>query len=133
MFICAANTIDAGRTAADTPGMFIRAETEADVPAITAVTVAAFETLAASQHTEQFIIAALASDGPLPQGTVMFHEGTSANWFLAVGRFCEAAVFAGILPVGRQVSPTHRVGLQQLASYRGAHDAFKATEGSIRP
>lgn len=37
----------------------IRNETDADVNAITAVTVAAFKTLEISNHTEQFIIAAL--------------------------------------------------------------------------
>lgn len=37
----------------------IRNETNADVSAIAEVTVAAFETLAISNHTEQFIIAAL--------------------------------------------------------------------------
>ena len=37
----------------------VRNETEADVSAITEVTLAAFETLEISNHTEQFIIAAL--------------------------------------------------------------------------
>lgn len=37
----------------------IRDETPADADAITAVTVAAFDTLAISEHTEQYIIAAL--------------------------------------------------------------------------
>jgi len=37
----------------------IRSETDADVSAITEVTVAAFKTLEISNHTEQFIIAAL--------------------------------------------------------------------------
>ena len=41
------------------PKIVIRSETEADVRAITEVTVAAFATLALSNHTEQFIIAAL--------------------------------------------------------------------------
>ena len=39
--------------------MVIRSETDADVGAITEVTVAAFTTLKISNHTEQFIIAAL--------------------------------------------------------------------------
>jgi putative acetyltransferase len=39
--------------------VLIRNETSADVSAITEVTVAAFKTLAISNHTEQFIIAAL--------------------------------------------------------------------------
>ena len=37
----------------------IRSETDADVSAISAVTIAAFKTLEISNHTEQFIIAAL--------------------------------------------------------------------------
>jgi putative acetyltransferase len=42
-----------------TDKVLIRSETDADVSAITEVTVAAFKTLAISNHTEQFIIAAL--------------------------------------------------------------------------
>ena len=41
------------------PKILIRSETDADVSAITEVTIAAFETLEVSQHTEQFIIQAL--------------------------------------------------------------------------
>jgi len=41
------------------PKVVIRSETVADVSAITEVTIAAFKTLAISNHTEQFIIAAL--------------------------------------------------------------------------
>jgi putative acetyltransferase len=41
------------------PKIIIRNETDTDVDAITEVTVAAFETLEISRHTEQFIIAAL--------------------------------------------------------------------------
>lgn len=41
------------------PKIVIRDETDADVSAITEVTVAAFKTLEISNHTEQFIIAAL--------------------------------------------------------------------------
>jgi len=41
------------------PKIVIRSETKADVRAITEVTVAAFKTLAVSNHTEQFIIEAL--------------------------------------------------------------------------
>ena len=40
-------------------GMVIRNETEADIGAITEVTIAAFESLQISNHTEQFIIEAL--------------------------------------------------------------------------
>jgi putative acetyltransferase len=41
------------------PKIVIRSETDADVNAITEVTVAAFKTLEISNHTEQFIIEAL--------------------------------------------------------------------------
>ncbi len=41
------------------PKVIIRRETDADVGAIAEVTVAAFKTLEVSNHTEQFIIAAL--------------------------------------------------------------------------
>jgi putative acetyltransferase len=41
------------------PNIVIRSETDADVGAITEVTVAAFQALEISHHTEQFIIAAL--------------------------------------------------------------------------
>jgi putative acetyltransferase len=41
------------------PNIVIRSETAADVNAITGVTVAAFQALEISQHTEQFIVAAL--------------------------------------------------------------------------
>jgi putative acetyltransferase len=41
------------------PKIIIRSETDADVSAITEVTVAAFKTLEISNHTEQFIIEAL--------------------------------------------------------------------------
>jgi putative acetyltransferase len=41
------------------PKIVIRSETDADVSAISEVTVAAFKTLAISNHTEQFIILAL--------------------------------------------------------------------------
>ncbi|TKB27503.1 N-acetyltransferase [Desulfopila sp. IMCC35006] len=39
--------------------MIIRKETRADIEAITEVTIAAFKTLAVSNHTEQFIVSAL--------------------------------------------------------------------------
>jgi putative acetyltransferase len=42
-----------------TDKVLIRSETIADVSTITEITVAAFKTLAISNHTEQFIIAAL--------------------------------------------------------------------------
>jgi hypothetical protein len=46
--------------------VLIRSETSADVSAITEVTIAAFKTLAISNHTEQFIIAALRDPRTLP-------------------------------------------------------------------
>lgn len=51
---------------ADTdPGIVIRDETPADTEAIRALTVAAFEALEISNHTEQFIIEALRATGAL--------------------------------------------------------------------
>jgi len=47
------------------PGMVIRNETDADIGAIAEVTMAAFETLEISNHTEQFIIEALRAAGAL--------------------------------------------------------------------
>jgi len=43
----------------DNPDIVIRNETDADIGEITEVTIAAFETLEISNHTEQFIIEAL--------------------------------------------------------------------------
>ena len=53
----------------------IRSETDADASAITEVTVAAFETLEISNHTEQFIIAALRAAGALTLSLVAEVEG----------------------------------------------------------
>lgn len=47
------------------PKVVIRAETDADVKAISELTVAAFETLEVSSHTEQFIVEALRAAGAL--------------------------------------------------------------------
>lgn len=55
--------------------MRIRDETHADIDAITAVTIAAFETLAISNHTEQFIIAALRTAGALSVSLVAELDG----------------------------------------------------------
>ena len=41
------------------PGMVVRDDTDADIGAITEVTMSAFETLETSHHTGQFIIEAL--------------------------------------------------------------------------
>ncbi len=45
--------------------LIIRSETNADIDTITGVTIAAFKTLEISNHTEQFIIAALRKAGAL--------------------------------------------------------------------
>ena len=55
--------------------MLIRNETPGDVNAIAEVTVAAFETLAISQHTEQFIISALRAADALAISLVAELEG----------------------------------------------------------
>lgn len=53
----------------------IRTETSADVSAITEVTIAAFKTLVISNHTEQFIVAALRAAGALTLSLVAELEG----------------------------------------------------------
>lgn len=57
------------------PGIVIRDEAEADVPAIEAVTVAAFATLEISNHTEQFVIRALRAAGALTLSLVARVDG----------------------------------------------------------
>jgi putative acetyltransferase len=57
------------------PEIVIRDETEADVGAIGEVTVAAFNTLEISNHTEQFIIEALRAAGALTVSLVAESEG----------------------------------------------------------
>ena len=57
------------------PKIDIRNETDADVSAITEVTVAAFKTLAVSNQTEHFIIAALRAAGALTLSLVAEVEG----------------------------------------------------------
>ena len=64
----------AGRIPMD-PKIIIRPETDADVDAITEVTAAAFEALAISNHTEQFIVAALRAAGALTVSLVAEQEG----------------------------------------------------------
>ena len=68
------------------PQIVIRGETAADASAIAEVTVAAFETLAVSQHTEQFIIAALRAAKALTvslvaevDGRVIGHTGDAVQ------------------------------------------------------
>ncbi|MGE5602738.1 MAG: GNAT family N-acetyltransferase [Nitrososphaerales archaeon] len=53
----------------------IRSETDADVSAITEVTVAAFKALEISNHTEQFIIAALRAAQALEVSLVAEMDG----------------------------------------------------------
>ncbi len=55
--------------------MIIRNETIADIEAITEVTIAAFQNLAISQHTEQFIIEALRSANALKISLVAEMDG----------------------------------------------------------
>ncbi len=57
------------------PGVVIRNETDADIDAITEVTIAAFESLQISNHTEQFIIEALRVAGVLTVSLVAELEG----------------------------------------------------------
>jgi putative acetyltransferase len=52
------------------PEILVRSETKDDIGAITKVTVAAFQTLAISNHTEQFIIEALRAAGALTVSVV---------------------------------------------------------------
>jgi putative acetyltransferase len=68
--------------------VLIRSETSADVSAIAEVTVAAFKTLVISNHTEQFIIAALRAAKALTvslvaevDGRVIGHIAFSPNWY----------------------------------------------------
>jgi putative acetyltransferase len=58
-----------------TPQITIRNETDADHGAIGAVTIAAFETLEISRHTEQFIVAALRAARALTISLVAEIEG----------------------------------------------------------
>jgi putative acetyltransferase len=57
------------------PEIVIRSETNADIDAITEVTIAAFNTLEISNHTEQFIIAALRAAKALTVSLVAEMDG----------------------------------------------------------
>lgn len=57
------------------PRIVIRPEAAADIDAITEVTVAAFQTLEISDHTEQFIVAALRAAGALTVSLVAELDG----------------------------------------------------------
>jgi len=61
------------------PAVVIRDETAADARAITEVTVAAFRTLAISQHTEQFVIEALRAAQALALSLVAEVDGRVAG------------------------------------------------------
>jgi putative acetyltransferase len=57
------------------PKVIIRSETQADVDAVRDVTIAAFKTLAISQHTEQFVIEALRAAKSLTLSLVAEMDG----------------------------------------------------------
>ena len=57
------------------PKIFIRDEIDADVDAITEVTVAAFKTLEISNHTEQFIVEALRANNALKVSLIAEVDG----------------------------------------------------------
>ena len=57
------------------PKIFIRNEIDADVDAITEVTVAAFKTLEISNHTEQFIVEALRANNALKVSLIAEVDG----------------------------------------------------------
>jgi putative acetyltransferase len=57
------------------PKIVIRSETDADLKAITEVTVAAFKTLGISNHTEHFIIEALRASGALTLSLIAEMDG----------------------------------------------------------
>ena len=57
------------------PKIIIRNEIDADVDAITEVTVAAFKTLEISNHTEQFIVEALRANNALTVSLIAEVDG----------------------------------------------------------
>ena len=57
------------------PMVLIRSEADGDADAITAVTIAAFQTLEISNHTEQFIVKALRAAGALAVSLVAELDG----------------------------------------------------------
>jgi putative acetyltransferase len=71
--------------------LVIRCETDADVDAIREVTVAAFKTLAISNHTEQFIIEALRAAGSLTVSLVAELDG----WVVGHVAFSPVAISDG--------------------------------------
>jgi len=100
------------------PGMVIRNETDADIGAISEVTIAAFETLEISNHTEQFIIEALRAAKALTvslvaelDGRLIGHIAFSAVTISDLGRntklvWTRACLgVAGVSAEGRWQSP----------------------------
>ena len=73
--------------------LLIRPESPADADAITTVTVAAFQPLEISQHTEQFIVRALRAAGVPQSPWVQRRYGVSMKWFFAasIRRLASAA------------------------------------------
>lgn len=61
------------------PKIIIRNETPNDAVAITEVTIAAFKTLAISQHTEQFIVEALRAAKVLTLSLVAEMDGRAGH------------------------------------------------------
>jgi len=87
--------------------MVIRSETEADLHAITEVTIAAFNTLAISNHTEQFIIAALRDAKALAISLVAEVDGRCVHFGRNKELVRAGASFgaAGFSTAGRWQSP----------------------------
>src|SRR5512139_326699 len=65
------------------PKIVIRPETDADVDAITEITVAAFGTLEISRHTEQFIVEALRAANALTVSLVAEVDGRAVGHIAA--------------------------------------------------
>lgn len=78
------------------PGITIREESRSDIPAISRVTIAAFQFAPHSSHTEELIVDALRSDGKLTVSRVATHNdevvghvaaspitiaGAESNWY----------------------------------------------------
>lgn len=90
------------------PAILIRPESPADAQAITDLTVAAFETLAISSHTEQFIVQALRAAGALTLSLVAELDGRVVGHiaFSPVTMSDGSAHWYGLGPVS--VLPAHQ-------------------------
>ena len=100
--------------------MLIRNERPEDIEAISEVTIAAFETLPISQHTEQFIIEALRSAGALTISLVAEIDGRIVGHiaFSAITIADGSTGWYGLGPVS--VSPElHRQGLGTALIHEG--------------